>query len=126
MDTKKCPDNMVPIVYRGGRGRHLVPSPLRKVPNYGMHTYGDTFCVHFDDQAKLPGVFEKLELKQPPPPIKPKVERPPEEKPEEKPVELVDPVETEDPPTPEVEEEGEVAAEDKPKRSSKRSKNDEE
>ena len=72
---------MVKIVYRGSRGKHIVPSPLRKVRNYGMHTYGDIFCVHFDDQKTAPNWFELY------------VEPEPEVKPEPEPVVVEETVE---------------------------------
>ena len=58
MSTLCNQPEMVRVVYRGSRGKHIVPSPLRKVRNYGMHTYGDIFCVHFDDQKTAPNWFE--------------------------------------------------------------------
>lgn len=54
-------DNMVKIRYGGPTGNHLVGSPLRKVGTYGMHTNGDVFCVHVDDQRTAPGVFILLD-----------------------------------------------------------------
>lgn len=70
---------MVKIVYRGSRGKHIVPSPLRKVRNYGMHTYGDIFCVHFDDQKTAPNWFELYV--EPEPEVKPAPEPEPEPEP---------------------------------------------
>ena len=48
----------VVIKYKGPVGSHMVYSPLKKVVNYSMHTFGDVFCVHADDQATLPDLFE--------------------------------------------------------------------
>lgn len=47
----------VPITYNGPLGSHIVPSPTRKVRNYGLHTRGDRFSVHPDDIAASPDVF---------------------------------------------------------------------
>ncbi len=54
-------DNTVKIRYAGPTGNHLVASPLRKFSSYGMHTNGDVFCVHIDDQATVPHVFVLIE-----------------------------------------------------------------
>jgi hypothetical protein len=60
---------MVRVRYDGPVGNHLVGSPLRKVQTYGMHTRGDVFCVHQDDQRTAPVVFVLLvEEKAPPEP----------------------------------------------------------
>jgi len=61
-------DNTIRIRYAGAVGNHLVPSPLRKFPSYGMHTNGDIFCVHIDDQRTAPAIFVLIE--------EPKVEAP--------------------------------------------------
>lgn len=54
-----CVDSaFVAIKYKGPVGMHMVYSPLKKAPHYGMHTFGDIFCVHADDQATLPSLFE--------------------------------------------------------------------
>ena len=54
-----CVDSaFVAIKYKGPVGMHMVYSPLKKAPHYGMHTFGDIFCVHADDQATLPDLFE--------------------------------------------------------------------
>ncbi len=47
----------VPITYNGPLGSHIVPSPTRKVRNYGLRTRGDHFSVHPDDIAASPDVF---------------------------------------------------------------------
>ncbi len=60
-------DNTIKIRYAGPVGNHLVASPLRKFSSYGMHTNGDVFCVHVDDQATVPHVFVKLEAQAPDP-----------------------------------------------------------
>lgn len=70
-------ENMVKIIYRGPVGVHVVPSPLRKVRNYGMHTYGDVFCVHFSDQEANPTLFELYE--EPTPAAAPVTEEKPKE-----------------------------------------------
>lgn len=54
-------DNTIKIRYAGPTGNHLVASPLRKFSSYGMHTNGDVFCVHVDDQATVPQVFVLVE-----------------------------------------------------------------
>lgn len=53
-------ENMVKVKYNGPIGTHIVPSPLRKFTNYGMHTNGDIFCVHVDDQRMAPYLFEPI------------------------------------------------------------------
>lgn len=54
-----CVDSaFVAIKYMGPVGMHMVYSPLKKAPHYGMHTFGDIFCVHADDQATMPNLFE--------------------------------------------------------------------
>ena len=78
MSTLCNQPEMVKVVYRGSRGKHIVPSPLRKVRNYGMHTYGDVFCVHFDDQKTAPTWFELY--------VEPEPEVPAEPEPEPEPV----------------------------------------
>lgn len=60
-------DNMVRVRYDGPVGNHLVGSPLRKFRTYGMHTRGDVFCVHRDDQRTAPAVFVLLEEPKPDP-----------------------------------------------------------
>lgn len=62
-------DNTVKIRYNGPTGNHLVASPLRKFTSYGMHTNGDIFCVHVDDQATVPQVFVKIKEEQPAEPV---------------------------------------------------------
>lgn len=54
-------DNTIKIRYAGPTGNHLVASPLRKFSSYGMHTNGDVFCVHVDDQATVPHIFVLVE-----------------------------------------------------------------
>lgn len=54
-------DNTIKIRYAGPVGNHLVASPLRKFSSYGMHTNGDIFCVHVDDQRTVPHIFELVE-----------------------------------------------------------------
>ena len=54
-------DNTIKVRYAGPTGNHLVASPLRKFSSYGMHTNGDVFCVHVDDQATVPHVFVLIE-----------------------------------------------------------------
>lgn len=48
---------LVKIQYAGPIGSHLVPSPLRRVATYGLHTRGDVFEVDSGDQETNPGVF---------------------------------------------------------------------
>ena len=74
MSTLCNQPEMVKVVYRGSRGKHIVPSPLRKVRNYGMHTYGDVFCVHFDDQKTAPTWFELYVEPEPEVPAEPEPE----------------------------------------------------
>lgn len=66
-------DNMVRVRYSGPTGNHLVSSPMRKFPTYGMHTNGDVFCVAAADQRAAPTIFVLLE--------EPKVEEPKVEEP---------------------------------------------
>ena len=47
----------VEVIYMGPVGTHLVPSPTRKVANYGLHTRGDVFLVHTADQEQAPTKF---------------------------------------------------------------------
>ena len=47
----------VSITYAGPVGNHLVPSPTRRIANYGMHTRGDAFLVFETDQKALPSIF---------------------------------------------------------------------
>ncbi len=54
---------MVEILYNGPVGTHLVPSPSRKVANYGLHTRDEAFFVHVADQEQQP---TKFVLKNPP------------------------------------------------------------
>lgn len=54
---------MVKIRYDGPIGTHLVVSPLRRVPTYGLHTRGDIFEVHEQDQQAAPNVFRLVEVK---------------------------------------------------------------
>ena len=52
--------NTVRIRYSGSVGTHLVPSPMKRYPNYGLHTNGDVFCVSVVDQEVAPGSFVLL------------------------------------------------------------------
>lgn len=52
---------MVKIVYNGPIGTHLVVSPLRRVPTYGLHTRGDIFEVDEKDQKAKPDIFVLVE-----------------------------------------------------------------
>lgn len=76
-------DNFVRIRYAGPTGNHVVPSPLRKVNGYGMHTRGQEFCVHFDDQRAAPNIF--VLVKDEPEPVVPAPAEP-EAEPTEEPV----------------------------------------
>lgn len=76
----ECPDNFVAIRYDGPVGRHFVHSPLRKVTNYGLHSFGDAFCVHADDQRTIPNIFRLAAPEDPEP------EPAPEPEPEPAPV----------------------------------------
>lgn len=50
-------EGFVPITYEGPLGSHMVPSPTKKVSNYGFRTRGDKFSVHPDDVSAAPNVF---------------------------------------------------------------------
>ena len=52
--------DFVEIVYRGYVGMHMVLSPRRFFSSYGLHTYGDRFRVHIEDQKAAPILFELL------------------------------------------------------------------
>jgi hypothetical protein len=47
----------VKIKYTGGVGNHIVHSPTRTVLHYGLHTRGDVFEVHINDQRERPALF---------------------------------------------------------------------
>lgn len=49
--------DFVEITYNGPVGNHMVLSPRRFFKNYGMHTKGDTFRVHVEDQKAAPIIF---------------------------------------------------------------------
>lgn len=53
----ECTGEFVMIEYRGPVGNHIVYSPMRRVRNYGMHTYGDKFCVDVADITAAPRTF---------------------------------------------------------------------
>lgn len=56
-EVKVAPPKMVQIVYQGPIGTHMVPSPMRLVRSYGLHTRGDSFMVHQADQQAKPQIF---------------------------------------------------------------------
>lgn len=55
--TAASEPSKVEVIYMGPVGTHLVPSPTRKVANYGLHTRGDVFLVHTADQEQAPTKF---------------------------------------------------------------------
>jgi hypothetical protein len=59
MARKEAPAQakLVTVTYNGPVGNHLVASPTRKRPTYGMHTNGDVFEVYAADQEAAPKMF---------------------------------------------------------------------
>lgn len=57
--------DFIEILYAGYVGVHVVLSPRRFVQSYGLHTGGDRFKVHVEDQKAAPTLFQLI----PPEPV---------------------------------------------------------
>jgi hypothetical protein len=79
MARKEAPTQQttVKVTYNGPVGSHLVASPTRKRPTYGMHTRGDVFEIHPADQEAAPKLFVLVEEVQAEPTQEKNMQQPP-------------------------------------------------